>query len=69
MTSDRAAFSTLATICDEAARLHGDDWPKVHAHVRERVRTLPPATRVALEAAMERLLGFEPRPPDAPQVH
>ncbi len=69
MKPDNAALSALASFCDEAARLHGDDWTKVCAHVRAQVRALPSAAREDLEAAMERLLGYEPPPPDTPQVH
>ena len=69
MKPETAALSTLAGLCDEAARLHGDDWAKVRAHVRERVSALPRRTRAEIEGALERLLSYEPPPPGTPQVH
>lgn len=58
--SDLVVF---ASICAEATARHGDDWPAVERHIKERVDALPLEQRERLAGEVARVLGF--RAPDA----
>jgi hypothetical protein len=48
----------FATICTEAARRHGDDWPAVEKHIRKCVDALPEDQRLRLAREMDRVLRY-----------
>ena len=68
MTPDGSEMQRLASLFDEAARLHGDDWQAVHAHVRDAVSRMPAETQDRLSGEIDRLLRFTP-PQAVPDRH
>jgi hypothetical protein len=38
----------LQTWCDEAVREFGDDWPRIHGHIRKKLAELPEVERKML---------------------
>jgi len=57
-----AELAVLASICREAAERHGDNWPAIERHVKNRVRALPSDQRQRLADEMDRVLRY--RAPD-----
>ena len=57
-----AELAVLASICREAAECHGDDWPAVERHMKQRLDALPSDQRQRLAHEMDRVLRY--RAPD-----
>jgi hypothetical protein len=48
----------FASICDEAARRHGDDWYAIEGHIKAFLHAMPRERRERLAKEMDRVLRY-----------
>lgn len=53
-------LAALANACDEAFRLHGDDWAAISGELDIWLASQPEDERVALQQEIDRILRFRP---------
>jgi hypothetical protein len=53
-----AELLAFASICNEAARRHGDDWYAIEGHIKTVLHAMPKERRERLAKEMDRVLRY-----------